>query len=170
MPTNLYGPNDNYDLKTRHVLPALLRKAHEAKASGADSLTVWGTGRARREFLHVDDMADAAMFLLERGIGGGYNVGCGPDVTIEELARAAMHAVGLEGRIEFDARKPDGTPQKLLDVSKLAGFGWRAKIGMEEGLAGTYQDFLQRYDTPVLERGWSHTDNKWKSCDPATCA
>ncbi|RKE23786.1 GDP-L-fucose synthase [Paraburkholderia sp. BL23I1N1] len=153
MPTNLYGPNDNYDLKTSHVLPALLRKAHEAKVSGADSISVWGTGRARREFLHVDDMADAAVFMLERGLGGGwYNVGCGVDVTIEELARAAMHAVGLDGRIEFDVSKPDGTPQKLLDVSKLAEFGWRAKIGLQEGLAGTYEDFLQSYETQVLER------------------
>ncbi|MCP2090080.1 UNVERIFIED_ORG: GDP-L-fucose synthase [Paraburkholderia sediminicola] len=153
MPTNLYGPNDNYDLKTSHVLPALLRKAHEAKVSGADSISVWGTGRARREFLHVDDMADAAVFMLERGLGGGwYNVGCGADVTIEELARAAMHAVGLDGRIEFDVSKPDGTPQKLLDISKLAELGWRAKIGLQEGLAATYEDFLQNYETQVLER------------------
>ncbi|SOE98707.1 Nucleoside-diphosphate-sugar epimerase [Burkholderia sp. OK233] len=153
MPTNLYGQNDNYDLKTSHVLPALLRKAHEAKVSGADGLAVWGTGRARREFLHVDDMADAAVFMLERGLGGGwYNIGCGADITIEELARAAMHAVGLDGRIEFDASKPDGTPQKLLDVSKLAELGWRAKIGLQEGLAATYEDFLQRYETQVLER------------------
>ncbi|MFP3608649.1 GDP-L-fucose synthase [Paraburkholderia sp. SIMBA_050] len=153
MPTNLYGPNDNYDLKTSHVLPALLRKAHEAKVAGADNLTVWGTGRARREFLHVDDMADAAVFLLERGVEGGwYNVGCGVDVTIEELARAAMHAVGFDGRIEFDISKPDGTPQKLLDVSKLAEFGWRAKIGLEEGLAATYEDFLLRYEPQVVER------------------
>ncbi|MFP3564933.1 GDP-L-fucose synthase family protein [Paraburkholderia sp. SIMBA_030] len=153
MPTNLYGPNDNYDLKTSHVLPALLRKAHEAKVSRADSITVWGTGRARREFLHVDDMADAAVFLLESEIGGGlYNVGCGADVTIEELARAAMHAVDFEGHIEFDASKPDGTPQKLLDVSKLADLGWRAKIGLEDGLATTYRDFLRRYESQVLER------------------
>lgn len=153
MPTNLYGPNDNYDLKTSHVLPALLRKAHEAKVSGADSLAVWGTGRARREFLHVDDMADAAVFMLERGIWGGwYNVGCGADVTIEELARAAMHAVGFDGGIEFDVSKPDGTPQKLLDVGKLADLGWRAKIGLQEGLAATYEDFLQRYEKQALER------------------
>jgi len=153
MPTNLYGPNDNYDLKTSHVLPALLRKAHEAKAAGAESLLVWGTGRARREFLHIDDMADAALFLLERGIGTGlYNVGCGEDVTIAELARAAMHAVGFDGRIEFDASKPDGTPQKLLDVSKLADLGWRAKISLEAGLAATYQDYLLRHESQALER------------------
>lgn len=153
MPTNLYGPNDNYDLKTSHVLPALLRKAHEAKVGGEGTLAVWGTGRARREFLHVDDMADATVFMLEHGIEGGwYNVGCGVDVTIEELARAAMHAVGLDGRIEFDVSKPDGTPQKLLDVSRLAELGWRAKIGLQEGLAATYEDFLQRYGAQVLER------------------
>jgi GDP-L-fucose synthase len=153
MPTNLYGPNDNYDLKTSHVLPALLRKAHEAKVGGADSLVVWGTGRARREFLHIDDMADAAVFLLESGIGAGlYNVGCGEDVTIEELARAAMLAVGIDGRIEFDASKPDGTPQKLLDVSKLADLGWRARISLKDGLAATYQDFLRRYESKVVER------------------
>ncbi|VVD32650.1 GDP-L-fucose synthase family protein [Paraburkholderia dioscoreae] len=153
MPTNLYGPNDNYDLKTSHVLPALLRKAHEAKVNGASNLAVWGTGRARREFLHVDDMADAAVFMLERGIEGGwYNVGCGTDVTIEELARAAMHAVGFDGGIEFDISKPDGTPQKLLDVSKLAELGWCAKIGLQEGLAATYEDFLLCHETQVLER------------------
>jgi GDP-L-fucose synthase len=147
MPTNLYGPNDIYDLKTSHVLPALLRKAHEAKVAGSASLMVWGTGRARREFLHVDDMADAAVFLLERGVEAGlYNVGCGVDVTIEELARAAMHVAGFHGRIEFDADKPDGTPQKLLDLSKLADLGWRAKIGLEDGLLSTYNDFLRRYE------------------------
>lgn len=153
MPTNLYGPNDNYDLKTSHVLPALLRKAHEAKAACADSLPVWGTGRARREFLHIDDMVDAALFLLERDIGAGlYNVGCGEDVTIEELARAAMRAVGFDGRIEFDTSKPDGTPQKLLDVSKLADLGWRSRIGLESGLTTTYQDFLRRHESQALER------------------
>ncbi|ABE36951.1 GDP-L-fucose synthase 1 [Paraburkholderia xenovorans LB400] len=152
MPTNLYGPNDNYDLKTSHVLPALLRKAHEAKVSGASKLAVWGTGRARREFLHVDDMADAVIFMLERGIGEGwYNVGCGADVTIEELARAAMHVVGFDGDIEFDVSKPDGTPQKLLDVSKLAELGWSAKIGLQEGLAATYDDFLQHHETQALK-------------------
>jgi GDP-L-fucose synthase len=153
MPTNLYGPNDNYDLKTGHVLPALLRKAHEAKVAGSGSLTVWGTGRARREFLHVDDMADAAVFLLERGVEAGlYNVGWGVDITIEELAHATMHAADFHGRIEFDANKPDGTPQKLLDVSKLADLGWRAKIGLEDGLTRTYKDFLRRYESHVSER------------------
>ncbi|MCO1351545.1 GDP-L-fucose synthase [Burkholderia vietnamiensis] len=153
MPTNLYGPNDNYDLRTSHVLPALLRKAHEAKVEGHESLTVWGTGRVRREFLHVDDMADATIFALEVGLESGlYNVGCGSDVTIEELAREAMQAVGFNGRIEFDTTKPDGTPQKLLDVGLLAQLGWRAKIGLREGLASTYQEFLQRHDVAVAER------------------
>jgi GDP-L-fucose synthase len=145
MPTNLYGPNDNYDLQTSHVLPALLRKAHEAKVTRADSLAVWGTGRARREFLHVDDMADAAMYALENDVEAGlYNVGCGVDITIEELARAIMRTVRFEGRVEFDATKPDGTPQKLLDVSRLSALGWRARISFAEGLAATYQAFLQR--------------------------
>ncbi|RQR30798.1 MULTISPECIES: GDP-L-fucose synthase [unclassified Burkholderia] len=153
MPTNLYGPNDNYDLKTSHVLPALLRKAHEAKLEGRDSLQVWGTGRARREFLHVDDMADATVFILEKGIDSGlYNVGCGADVTIEELARAAMRAVGFDGHIEFDTTKPDGTPQKLLDVGKLDELGWTAKIGLDDGLASTYRDFLQCNEAQVAER------------------
>jgi len=145
MPTNLYGPNDNYDLQTSHVLPALLRKAHEAKMTHAESLAVWGTGLARREFLHVDDMADAAMYALDNDVEPGlYNVGCGVDITIEELARAIMRTVRFEGRVEFDATKPDGTPQKLLDVSRLSALGWRARISFAEGLAATYQAFLQR--------------------------
>ncbi|RQZ29358.1 GDP-L-fucose synthase [Burkholderia sp. Bp9090] len=153
MPTNLYGQNDNYDLNNSHVLPALLRKAHQANLEGKDKLQVWGTGRARREFLHVDDMAEATVFALERDIDSSlYNVGCGADVTIEELARAAMRAVGFDGRIEFDATKPDGTPQKLLDVSKLAELGWTAKIGLDEGLALTYRDFLQRPEARMTER------------------
>jgi GDP-L-fucose synthase len=144
MPTNLYGPNDNYDLATSHVLPALLRKGHEARMTRADSLVVWGTGCARREFLHVDDMADAARCLLESDVSEGlYNVGCGVDITIGELARSIMCAVNFEGRIEFDASKPDGTPQKLLNISKLLELGWRAKIKLADGLAATYQDFKQ---------------------------
>ncbi|RQR24899.1 GDP-L-fucose synthase [Burkholderia sp. Bp9143] len=153
MPTNLYGQNDNYDLNNSHVLPALLRKAHEANLEGKDNLQVWGTGRARREFLHVDDMADATVFALERDIDSSlYNVGCGSDVTIEELAHAAMRTVGFDGRIEFDVTKPDGTPQKLLDVSKLTELGWTAKIGLDEGLASTYRDFLQRPEAQMTER------------------
>jgi len=132
------------------VVPALLRKAHEAKLDGAASLMVWGTGRARREFLHVDDMASATVFLLESGIGAGlYNVGCGTDVSIEQLARAAMHATGFDGRLDFDTSKPDGTPQKLLDVSKLTELGWQASISLADGLATTYQDFLSRHEVQL---------------------
>jgi GDP-L-fucose synthase len=145
MPTNLYGPNDNYDLQTSHVLPALLRKAHEARAGGADSLVVWGTGRVRREFLHVDDMADAVLFVLEAGVEAGiFNVGCGDDITIGELAHLVMKVTRFEGRVEFDKTKPDGTPQKRLDVSKLASLGWRAGIELIDGLRATYDNFLER--------------------------
>lgn len=142
MPTNLYGPNDNYDLATSHVLPALLRKAHEAKVAGADRLKVWGSGQVRREFLHVDDLADAAIFVAERRLTSGlYNVGCGDDITIEELARTVMEVVGLKVEIEFDRSKPDGTPQKLLDVTKLADSGWCARIPLADGLAATYASY-----------------------------
>jgi GDP-L-fucose synthase len=143
MPTNLYGPNDNYDLANSHVLPALLRKAHEAKLREAGELEVWGSGGIRREFLHVDDMADACVFVMERGIADGlYNVGTGEDVTIRELAAVVMRAVGLDGALRFDATKPDGTPRKLLDVSRMAGMGWRSKISLADGVARTYQAFL----------------------------
>ncbi|PTB21077.1 GDP-fucose synthetase [Trinickia symbiotica] len=150
MPTNLYGPNDNYDPQGSHVLPALIRKAHEAKIAGAPTLTVWGTGKPRREFLHVDDLANATRFLLERDVGEGvYNVGVGEDLSIRELAQCITRIVGYEGELVFDSSKPDGTPQKLLDVSRLAEMGWRARIGLEEGIARTYEDFLSRYG--VLE-------------------
>ncbi|MEX3954768.1 GDP-L-fucose synthase family protein [Trinickia sp. EG282A] len=150
MPTNLYGPNDNYDPQGSHVLPALIRKAHEAKMAGAPTLTVWGTGKPRREFLHVDDLANATRFLLERDVGEGvYNVGVGEDLSIRELAQCITRIVGYEGELVFDSSKPDGTPQKLLDVSRLAEMGWRARIGLEEGIARTYEDFLSRYG--VLE-------------------
>lgn len=142
MPTNLYGPNDNYDLNNSHVLPALLRKAHEAKLRAEEKLIVWGSGRPMREFLHVDDMADACVFLMERGDGNGlYNVGTGTDVTIRQLAEAIMSVVGFEGKIEFDASKPDGTPRKLLDVTRLNGLGWRHSIGLADGINRTYQSF-----------------------------
>jgi len=145
MPTNLYGPNDNYDLSSSHVLPALLRKAHEAKRRGDAELVVWGSGRPMREFLHVDDMADACVFLMEQGVADGFfNVGTGQDVTIRELAETIMKVVGFRGEIVFDATKPDGTPRKLLDVSRLRDVGWTAKISLEQGLAITYQDFLTR--------------------------
>jgi GDP-L-fucose synthase len=152
MPTNLYGPNDNYSLDTSHVLPALLRKAHEAKVQGARSMTVWGTGRVRREFLHVDDMASATVFMLEGAVSSGvYNVGCGTDVSIEELALTIAHVVGFNGDLAFDASKPDGTPRKLLDVGKLAQLGWRATIGLEAGLERTYEDFLGQHRPEIAQ-------------------
>jgi GDP-L-fucose synthase len=145
MPTNLYGPNDNYDLANSHVLPALIRKAHEAKLRGDRSLTVWGTGRPRREFLHVDDLADACVFLMEQGYSGDLvNIGCGEDVTIGELARLVMSVVGLEAELVFDTSKPDGTPRKLLDVSRLHALGWRHRTGLKEGIRAAYADMLQR--------------------------
>ena len=140
MPTNLYGPNDNYDLATSHVLPALLRKAHEARERGDGEYVVWGSGTPRREFLYVDDLADACMHLAEQGYDGPLvNIGTGEDVTIRELAESVMKTVGFEGRIVFDSSKPDGTPRKLLDVSRLASLGWRAKTSLQEGLRLTYE-------------------------------
>ena len=145
MPTNLYGPNDNYDPDSSHVLPALIRKAHEAKAAGAAELVVWGSGSPRREFLYVDDLADACVFLLEQGVGRGlYNIGTGSDITIRELAATVMAVVGFQGEIVFDRTKPDGTPRKLLDLSRLHALGWRAKTPLREGIALAYADFLAR--------------------------
>ncbi|CAM5783049.1 GDP-L-fucose synthase family protein [Rhizobacter fulvus] len=139
MPTNLYGPNDNYDLANSHVLPALLRKAHEAKARGDAAYTVWGSGAPRREFLYVDDLADACVYLMELGYEGPLvNIGTGQDVTIRELAETIMAVVGFDGRIVFDSSKPDGTPRKLLDVSRLAGLGWRASTALQEGIRAAY--------------------------------
>ena len=139
MPTNLYGPNDNYDLANSHVLPALIRKAHEAKQAGSQDLVIWGSGAPKREFLYVDDMADACVFLMENNINHGiYNVGTGSDVTIRELAEAVMSVVGFEGGIVFDQTKPDGTPRKLLDVSRLKALSWQAKIPLVEGIALAY--------------------------------
>ncbi|MBX3627690.1 MAG: GDP-L-fucose synthase [Rhizobacter sp.] len=140
MPTNLYGPNDNYDLATSHVLPALLRKAHEARERGDGEYVVWGSGTPKREFLYVDDLADACVHLAEQGYDGPLvNIGTGEDVTIRELAESVMKTVGFEGRIVFDSSKPDGTPRKLLDVSRLASLGWRAKTSLQEGLRLTYE-------------------------------
>ena len=145
MPTNLYGPNDNYDLATSHVLPALLRKAHEAKRRGERELVVWGSGRPRREFLHVDDLADACVFAMEQGIQDGwYNVGTGSDVTIRELAEMIMETVGFAGQLVFDARKPDGTPRKLLDVGRMTELGWQAGIPLREGIRRAYAAFLEQ--------------------------
>jgi GDP-L-fucose synthase len=145
MPTNLYGPNDNYDLNNCHVLPALIRKAHEAKVHGDTTYVVWGSGNPMREFLYVDDMADACVFLMERGIGEGiYNVGTGEDVTIRELANAVMTVVGFKGEIVFDATKPDGTPRKLLNVDRMRELGWQSKTSLLHGIGKAYADFLTK--------------------------
>lgn len=144
MPTNLYGPGDNFDLQTSHVLPALIRKFHEAKLAGAPAVTVWGTGTPRREFLHVDDLADAALFLMERYDEEDIvNVGVGEDVSIAELAEIVRDVVGYEGEIVYDTSKPDGTPRKLLDVSRLHALGWRARIGLREGIEQTYRWYCE---------------------------
>jgi GDP-L-fucose synthase len=144
MPTNLYGPNDNFDLVSSHVLPALLRKTHEAKKRGDRELVVWGSGKPRREFLHVDDLAAACVFLLEKYDSAEIiNVGCGEDISIRELAELICDVVGFQGDLTWDTAKPDGTPRKLLDVSKLHHLGWRHTIGLREGIARTYEWFLQ---------------------------
>jgi GDP-L-fucose synthase len=154
MPTNLYGPNDNYDLRNSHVLPALIRKAHEAKLHGEHVLTVWGTGTPRREFLHVDDLAAATAFVLEREVADGLlNVGVGDDLSIREVAERVAATVGFDGQIVFDTSKPDGTPRKLLDVSRLARMGWRARIGLQEGIEATYRDFVARFGAATLSEG-----------------
>lgn len=147
MPTNLYGPHDNYDPRHSHVLPALIRKVHDAKASGADSITVWGSGNPRREFLHTDDLADACLFLLKHyDQPEPVNIGCGEDVTIRELAEITCETLGFGGRLEFDASKPDGTPRKLLDISKIKSLGWSPKIALREGIADAYRWFRENYD------------------------
>jgi GDP-L-fucose synthase len=144
MPTNLYGPNDNFDLTNSHVLPALIRRFDDARATGAGSVTIWGTGRPRREFMHVDDLARACLFLLENyDEPEPINVGTGIDVTIGELAALVARVVGFDGRIEHDPSKPDGTPQKLLDVSKINALGWKAQIALADGLASTYDWYRQ---------------------------
>jgi GDP-L-fucose synthase len=143
MPTNLYGQNDNYDLKTSHVFPALIRKIHEAKESGASSIQVWGTGRPMREFLYVDDLADASLFLMENyGDSEIVNVGTGEDISIRDLAELMKKVIGYDGDLVFDPSMPDGTPRKLLDVSKINNLGWKAKISVEEGIKLTYKHFL----------------------------
>ncbi len=146
MPTNLYGPGDNYDLQNSHVLPALIRKAHEAKLRGDTEYVVWGSGKPMREFLYVDDLADACVRLMTSGYHGPLlNIGTGVDVTIRELAEQVMTVVGFEGRIVFDSTKPDGTPRKLLDVSAAAAQGWRAKVALADGIKLAYQDFLKNH-------------------------
>ena len=146
MPTNLYGPGDNFDLQSSHVLPAMIRKFHDAKLTGAASVTLWGTGSPRREFLHVDDLARAVVALLERyDDAPPINVGVGEDVTIKQLAELVREIVGYTGGIEWDTSKPDGTPRKLLDVSRIQALGWRAEIGLREGIASTYAWFQQHH-------------------------
>ena len=146
MPTNLYGPNDNFDLENSHVLPALIRKFHEAKERGDDKVVVWGTGSPRREFLYVDDMAAACVFVMNReGYTDMVNIGVGEDIQIRDLARLVGEVVGFEGEIVFDPGKPDGTPRKLLDVSRLQALGWSAKTGLREGIEETYRWYLKNF-------------------------
>lgn len=141
MPTNLYGPNDNYHPENSHVLPALIRRFHEAKRDGLGEVTIWGTGTPRREFLHVDDLADACIFLMNTFNEPGFvNIGTGTDLSIQALARMIARIVGFEGEITNDLSKPDGTPRKLLDVSKLSSMGWRARIGLEAGIRSVYEE------------------------------
>lgn len=148
MPCNLYGEGDNYNLVSSHVVPALIRKFHDAKMQNAPNVTIWGTGKAMREFLHVDDVADACVYLMEHYDGTGWlNVGSEKDITIAELAALVKKVVGYEGKIVYDTSMPDGTPRKLLDSTKLFDLGWRPKIGLEEGLTRVYQDYLLHGDT-----------------------
>ena len=147
MPTNLYGPNDNYNLETSHVLPALIRKFHEAKVNNEPYVELWGTGSPRREFMFVDDLADAVVFLMEnydyKDIGEIINIGVGKDIMIKELAQLIKSAVGFQGELKWDTTKPDGTPQKLLDVSRLNALGWKARYSLREGILKTYEAFLK---------------------------
>lgn len=143
MPTNLYGPNDNYDLNNSHVLPALIRKTHEAKTGGDKELVVWGSGTPMREFLYVDDMADACVFLMEKEIADGiFNIGTGTDISIRNLAEIIMEVIDFKGEIVFDQTKPDGTPRKLLNIDQMENLGWTASTNLHDGLTKTYQNFL----------------------------
>src|SRR6056297_1134109 len=147
MPTNLYGPNDNFDLETSHVLPALIRKFHEAKVNNEDEVVIWGTGKPKREFLHVDDLADAVVYLMNNYGGEKFvNIGVGKDISIQELAELIKDIVGFEGKIVNDTSKPDGTPRKLLDVSRLNEIGWEANIGLREGIKNTYEWYKENED------------------------
>jgi GDP-L-fucose synthase len=155
MPTNLYGPNDNFDPENSHVLPALLRKAYQARLDGADSMMVWGSGNPRREFLHVDDLADACVHLMELSKETYWsaagprcshiNAGAGKDITIRELAQLCADAAGFEGKLVFDASRPDGTPRKLLDVSRMERLGWSARIGLREGVQSTFRWMVEHW-------------------------
>ncbi len=147
MPTNLYGPGDNFDLETSHVLPALMRKFHEAKISNSPTVTMWGTGSPKREFCHVDDCANACVFLMnEYSDNEIVNIGVGEDISIKDLGEMVRSVVGYQGEIEYDTSKPDGTPRKLVDVSRIHSLGWQAKISLEEGIASTYQWYLNNYN------------------------
>lgn len=158
MPTNLYGPNDNYDLKNSHVIPALLRKVYEACRADLSELEVWGTGSPRREFLHVDDLADACVFAAEHDLNGHlYNVGSGIDISISALAELISDIAGFDGKIIFDSSKPDGTPRKLLDVELLATAGWTASIGLRAGLTRTYEDFVNQHGRDLRGLPQRHT-------------
>lgn len=151
MPTNLYGPGDNYHPEHSHVLPAMIRRFHEAKGNGLPDVTLWGTGAPRREFLHVDDLADAILFLLRLDDPPHWiNVGTGVDLTIRELAETVAREIGFKGRLNWDTSKPDGTPQKLLDVSRMADLGWKARIQLREGIAMTYRAFLEEMHRGTL--------------------
>ena len=150
MPTNLYGPNDNYDLQNSHVLPALIRKFHEAKVESKPSVEIWGDGSPKREFLHVDDLAAACLYLLDNYDEREFvNIGVGEDISIKELALMIKEVVGFEGNLDFDTSKPTGTPRKLMDVSRLSATGFKAQIGLREGIASVYQDFLANMDRYV---------------------
>lgn len=148
MPTNLYGPNDNYDLNSSHVLPALVRKFHEAKMNNSEFVELWGSGSPKREFLHADDLADACVYLMDKyNEQGLVNVGTGEDLSILELAQLIQKIVGYEGELRFDSSKPDGTPRKLMDVNKLHSMGWKARIGLEEGIRAVYEEYKKKATT-----------------------
>ena len=151
MPTNLYGPNDTFDPETSHVMPALIQKIHQAKISKAKYVTIWGTGSPKREFLHVDDMASACVFLMNKeSFKDIVNVGYGSDLTVRELAELICRVIGFTGELKFDPSKPDGTPRKLLDISRLQNLGWQPKINLEDGIASTYSWFLENYKTAAV--------------------
>jgi GDP-L-fucose synthase len=153
MPTNLYGPGDNFSLESSHVLPAMMRKFHEGKRAGRPSVTLWGDGSPYREFLHVDDLAEACHLLIEEYDSADIvNIGCGEDLTIRELANLVAETVGFRGEIIWDTSKPNGTPRKLLDVSRMSALGWRPRISLKEGVRTTYQWFLEHFETPVMRR------------------
>ncbi len=157
MPTNLYGPGDNFDLTSSHVLPAMIRKFHEAKVAGARSITLWGTGSPRREFLHVDDLADACVFLMRNYSASGHvNVGTGEDLSIRELAETVRDIVAPQVQLDFDPSKPDGMPRKLLDVTRIHELGWRHRVGLREGIESTYGWFVEQLASGVNPRGFDN--------------